>query len=269
MRDETLSKIPMPFLIRRLHSLTGLFITLYLIEHLFVNSQAALFFGDDGKSFIHAVNGIQNIPYLKVIEILFLAVPILLHGYYGIFFARQAKFNSIPSDGSKPYLPYAKNKAYSWQRITSWILLFGILLHVYHMRIHQYPEKTQEGNATSFLVEVDKDSGYNTLAPRLDVTFIEKEGKTYAKAKSFGTAELLVLRESFKSPLIITLYTLFVLSACFHGFNGLWTFCLSWGIVITEKSQKLARRFCYGLMALVTFFGLVAIFGTYWINLKG
>ena len=261
--------IPKPFLIRRLHSITGLFITLYLIEHLFVNSQAALFFGDDGRDFISSVNGIHSLPYLRLIEITFLALPIFIHGYYGIYYLKQAAYNSYSTDGSAPGLPqYRRNQAYTWQRLTSWILLFGIIFHVYHMRIKQYPEVVEEGNQQSYLVEVEKDSGYQTLAPRIGVQLEEINGKTFAKAKDFGTAELLVVRESFKNPLTIGLYTLFVLAACFHGFNGLWTFCLSWGVIITERSQKIVLKFCYGLMAVVAFLGLIAIYGTYWINLR-
>jgi succinate dehydrogenase / fumarate reductase cytochrome b subunit len=261
--------IPNAFILRRLHSITGLFITLYLIEHLFVNSQAALFFGSDGRDFINSVNGIHSLPYLKFIEICLLGIPIAFHGYYGIKIVRQAAYNSLATDGSAPSLPYySRNQAYTWQRLTSWILLFGILFHVYHMRIYQYPERVQEGSQTAFYVAVENDPGYKTLASRLAVEIEQRDGSTYAKAKDFGTAELLVVRESFKNPITMALYTLFVLAACFHGFNGLWTFCLSWGVIITEKSQRLALKCCYGLMVLVAFLGLIAIYGTFWINLR-
>ena len=82
-------------------------------------------------------------------------------------------------------------------------------------------------------------------------------------APSFGIAELLMVRDTFKSPLMILLYTGLVLAACFHGFNGLWTFMISWGITLTARSQRLMRTLATGLMVLVTFLGLAAIWGTY------
>ena len=73
-------KIPGAFIWRRLHSLLGLWLVIYLCEHLLVNSQAALFFHDDGYGFVTAVNKLEALPYLRVIELVFLGLPFLLHG---------------------------------------------------------------------------------------------------------------------------------------------------------------------------------------------
>ena len=95
-----------------------------------------------------------------------------------------------------------------------------------------------------------------------------QKGQVIAVADSFGLATLLMLRDTFKIPLMIALYTIFTLAACFHGFNGLWTFMISWGITLTERSQQLMFYFAYALMSLVAFWGLATIWGTFWINLK-
>lgn len=255
---------PAPFLYRRLHSLTGLFIALFLIQHLFVNAQAALIFGEDGKDFIHSVNSIHALPWLNVVEVLLLAVPILIHMLWGVLYLREAKFNSSKGDGTAPALPeYNRNVAYTWQRITSWMLLIAIVAHVTHMRFMKYPEKVSNG----YVVQVEKDMGYQTLAPRLSVELFEKEGQVYATAPDFGTAELLVVRETFKDPVLMALYTLFVLAACFHGFNGFWTFMISWGVTLSRRSQACMLYISHGFMVVVALLGLMAIFGTYWINL--
>lgn len=249
--------IPLAFFSRRIHSLSGLCIAAYLFEHLYVNSQA----GISNLDFIQSVNGIQLMPYLHVFEICLIGLPIVLHMYWGIGYLRQAAYNSFRTDGTKPSLPrYSRNHAYTWQRGTAWILLFGIILHVYHMRFKEYPEAVGEGHQTAFYVPVDSDQ---KAAAGLDVQIEERGGKRVAKAKDFGTAELIVVRSAFTSPLLIALYTLFVLSACFHGYNGLWTFCCSWGFMVTEKAQRYMLRFCYLVMAVVTCLGLIAIYGTY------
>lgn len=288
------SLLPKAFFWRRAHSLAGLWLVAYLIMHLFTNSQAALFFGDDGQGFIHAVNSIHTLPYLPIIELTALAIPIAIHGIYGIKYLRTAAYNSFATDGSKPSLgEYPRNRAYTWQRITSWILLFAIVAHVIHMRFIEYPVGTAQGTQRYYLVRLDEDNGLASVAHRLGVSLYDstaianlkqtqqseenwiealekqplKPGQVIAASKDFGTAELLMVRETFKMPLMMLLYTLFVITACYHAFNGLWTFMISWGIT-PPVSQKMMLRFCTGLMILVTFLGLAAVWGTYWINLR-
>jgi succinate dehydrogenase / fumarate reductase, cytochrome b subunit len=285
--------IPKEFLWRRLHSLTGLFFTLYLILHLYVNSQAGLWIGDDGESYIRSVNAIQEMPYLIPIEILFLGIPIILHTGLGILYLFSGKQNYYGKTGNQPYLPNERNQAYTWQRITAWILVFGVIAHVIHMRIVEYPTHFKAGEENVFITRLSLDSGLTSLAERLHVKLYNpsdiakmkteglkgeevkvleshpiKEGEVLAVTDNFGKSTLLRVRDSFKMPMMMALYTLFVLASCYHGFNGLWSFMISWGVTITTYSQRLMQRIATALMVLVAMFGLAAIFLTYWVNLK-
>jgi succinate dehydrogenase / fumarate reductase cytochrome b subunit len=309
--------IPRAFIWRRAHSLTGLWLVLFLIEHLFTNSQAALWIGDDGSDFIRSVNFLKNLPYLQVIEIVFLGIPFFIHGLWGVRYLMTGIGNSFSTDGSSPSLgQYPRNQAYTWQRITSWILFIGIIAHVVQMRFIEYPVSTKLANEQFYLVRISDDQGLTTLSNRLgvsiyseqeikvrklgfllraslgeverglnnltskessqeDIGWIEaletwnlQEGEVVAVAPSFGTAVLLMVRNTFKSPVMIFLYTGLVLAACFHGFNGLWTFLISWGVTLTARSQQLMRFFSTALMVLIAFLGLAAIWGSYWINLR-
>lgn len=303
--------IPRAFIWRRLHSLAGLWLVLYLINHLFVNSQAALLFGNDGRGFIHSVNSIHELPYLPLIEIFVLGVPIVIHALWGIQYLRTGQSNSLATDGSKPGLPqYSRNKAYTWQRITSWILALGILAHVVQMRFIESPVQAFRGDQKYYMVKVALDEGLPTVAERLGVLLITShevqsfsesmppeqemkypslqqqhqkqredwvialkkfslnEKQVIAIAKDFGTAELLMVRNTFQLPVMMVLYTLFVLAACYHAFNGLWTCLITWGIILTQTSQRFMLKASHVLMVIVAFLGLAAIWGTYWINLK-
>lgn len=301
-----------PFIIKRFHSLMGFWLVLFLFQHLLLNSQAALWIGDDASGFVKGVNAIQDLPYVQAIEILFIAFPLVIHAFWGILYLRTAKINSLPSDGSTPSLThYSRNHAFTWQRWTSWILLFGITAHVIQMRFLEYPSEAQINSKHYYMVKLEYDQGLDTLAPRLNFQLYSKkriqelenenlappaflsqspEQKQEIKQKkewlnklkshnlrpvdmvavssSFGTAELLMVRETFKNPLMIFLYTIFVLASAFHAFNGLWTFMISWGITLSARSQMMMRHFSNGLMLLITFLGLAAIWGTYWLNLK-
>jgi succinate dehydrogenase / fumarate reductase, cytochrome b subunit len=328
--------LPRAFVWRRLHSLMGLWLVLFLMEHLLVNSQAALLLGDNGQGFVEMVNSIHNLPYLPVIEFTLLGVPILIHLVWGIKILFTAKSNAIRSDGSRPSLPeYGRNRAYSWQRITSWILAFGLIAHVAKFRFIDYPLSLNEGTHSSYFVRLDLDNGLYTVASRLGATlydstavskeeqrlkertseaalieaaqsyfgestkktagydsqraiildaaqkfeqkqaFVErlrhlplKNSQIIAVTPDFGTASLLAVRDTFKSPIYVTLYTIFVLSACFHAFNGLWTFLITWGVILRMTAQKRMVSVCIGIMLVIAFLGLASIWGTYFLNLK-
>ncbi len=277
--------IPQAFIWRKAHSLTGLWLVLFLIEHLFTNSQAALYMGDGGRGFVAAVNWLSSLPYLHEIEILLLAVPFLIHGLWGVRYLMTAKYNSFPTDQTTPSLSsYSRNHAYTWQRITSWVLLFGILAHVIHMRFVNYPEAMERGNSQVFVSRLSNDNQMTSLSKKLNVEIYDHEAmknetwlnqinpslanhELIAVSPSFGVAELLIVREAFKNPLMVFLYTGLVLASCFHAFNGLWTFMISWGITLTARSQQIMRSIATCLMVIVSFLGLAAIWGSYWFNL--
>ena len=58
-------------------------------------------------------------------RVVLLGVPILIHVVLGVKYLFTAKFVAGRSDGSVPTLRSPRNRAYKWQRITSWILLIG------------------------------------------------------------------------------------------------------------------------------------------------
>ena len=112
--------IPISFVFRRLQSLTGFFLTLFLFEHLMTNSTASLFL-DKGHFFIKAVSAFQAIPYLKFVEITLICIPLLFHAGLGVKYITTGEVNSFKTDGKRASLyQYKRNKAYTWQRITSY-----------------------------------------------------------------------------------------------------------------------------------------------------
>ncbi|PIS00392.1 MAG: hypothetical protein COT84_07745, partial [Chlamydiae bacterium CG10_big_fil_rev_8_21_14_0_10_35_9] len=166
--------VPKAFIWRRVHSLFGLMIVLYLVEHLTVNSQAALWLGSDGYGFIRLVNLIHSLPFLQVLEIVLIGIPILFHGIIGIKYALTSKNNSMGFQKSKPILSYGRNRAFSWQRITSWILVVGIVGHVVQMRFLDCPQKAVVNNEKQYLVKLNFDEGLYSLSDRLDVEIFDR-----------------------------------------------------------------------------------------------
>ena len=240
------------------------------------------------------MNFIHSLPYLQVIELTFIALPLAVHIWWGIERIHMARVNSIPSDGTSPSLPYSRNIAYTWQRITSVLLIIAIGLHVYYMRFAKEPESVSYGLSSTYFVKVTKDPGIYTLAPRLNlmlydhaqidkakpedeidqkrITLMKElrpgKGDLVAMCDSFGTALLMMVRDTFKSIWLCTLYSIFVVIAAFHGCNGLWTFAITWGISLSERGRHIVRIGSNVLMGLLIFLGLVSIWGVYWINLR-
>jgi succinate dehydrogenase / fumarate reductase cytochrome b subunit len=261
-------------------------LVIFIIFHLFTNAQAALWFGQDGRSYIQSVNAIQDMPFIEIAEVLLVALPLLIHALFGIRYLRTGEMNSFGYDGAHPYLPeYSRNRAYTWQRITSWILLVGITFHVAHMRFVEQPVQVGWGLKPQYLIRLTPDSGLLSVSQRLDVDLLHagdisqnwakdlarkplRAGQILALTPDYGTAELLMVRDAFKSPLIMLIYTILVLAACFHAFNGLWTFLITWGISLSNLSQRWMLYLSTLLLGVTAFLGLVTIFGTYWINLR-
>src|ERR1700722_9315638 len=102
MAVDTSTTLPGAFIWRRLHSLMGLWLVLFLIEHLLVNSQAALLLGNSGRGFVDMVNSIHNFPYLPVIDFTLLGLPIANHKIWGVKYLFSSKFNAHKTDGSTP-----------------------------------------------------------------------------------------------------------------------------------------------------------------------
>lgn len=268
LRSVQTREVSNTFIWRRVHSLMGLWLVLYLLEHLIVNSQAALWLGEDGIGFVRMVNSLESLPYLQVIEVVFIGIPLLVHGYWGVKRALTAKSNVTKMDGTGPSLPFGRNQAFAWQRLTSWILLVGIVAHVVQMRFIQMPQKVRIDNQERYVVRLAGDEGLSSLAARIEVTLQPDGERVLAIAPTTGKAMLLMVRETFKSVWMAALYSIFVLAAAFHAFNGFWTSLITWGVMLSYRSQKAMLSLCWVGVGLLAFLGLAAIWGSYWINLR-
>jgi succinate dehydrogenase / fumarate reductase, cytochrome b subunit len=111
------------FLLRRLHSLTGLVFGGYLIVHLLINATIA----QGGTVYQTQVNKIHELPFLPVIEWTFIYLPLIFHTIYGIWIILTGQ----PNVGS---YPYAKNVFYVAQRISAVIIVLFVLFHVLSLK---------------------------------------------------------------------------------------------------------------------------------------
>ena len=109
-----------PFLLRKVHSLTGVVpVGAFLVFHLWTNATAL----QGQERFDEAVSGISHMPYLRLLEVGILA-PLLFHALYGVKLALEGK----PTVGS---YTFSRNWMYTLQRVTGILAFAFIGFHLY------------------------------------------------------------------------------------------------------------------------------------------
>jgi succinate dehydrogenase / fumarate reductase cytochrome b subunit len=122
---------------RRLHSLTGIVpLGGFLLFHFFENASAR----HGAEAFNKTVLAIGEMPYIYVMEIALLGVPILFHAIYGLFITTSSRPNVAS-------YPHGRNWAYFFQRVSGLIAFAYIFFHVATTRIYSLFYK---GSAITF-----------------------------------------------------------------------------------------------------------------------
>ena len=114
------------FLLRRLHSLVGLVpVGAFLLFHLWENSQSRR-----GSAFYnrYVVEKIQEMNYIRFLEIFLIALPILFHGIYGLVVFWAGKQNVR-------HYGYFRNWMWLAQRVSGVGVFMFMLMHVIGTRI--------------------------------------------------------------------------------------------------------------------------------------
>lgn len=211
--------MPSMFLLRRLHSLTGVIpIGAFLVEHLYINFSAI----ESPETFNQTIANLRVIfpgPILPAIEIFFIAIPIIFHALLGIYISSKMK-NNISS------YSYLRNWFYLSQRITGMFLVLYITLHVASMRF-----------------------GFWGLGRHLSVS---------EHARDLVSTPFAIVHADLSQPVILAFYIIGILAAAYHLGYGLWSFAIHWGITVSEKSQHLSKWLCTTVALAVFLLGVGA-----------
>jgi succinate dehydrogenase / fumarate reductase cytochrome b subunit len=129
--------------LRRLHSLTGILpIGAFLLFHLFVNSKSV----QGHESFNAAAAGINQLPYVVLLELLVIGVPILFHMVLGAVIITTGQMNV----GA---FRHERNWAYLLQRISGLFLVVFIIYHVWSTRFAAGAEADLYGHMAKALAD--------------------------------------------------------------------------------------------------------------------
>jgi len=112
------------FLLRKLHSVSGLFpIGAFLLQHIYAQVLAL----KGPAAYNEHVAFLVSLPFLVTIETVFIFAPLAFHGGYGIYIWWRGESNVTD-------YPYAGNWLYFWQRVSGMIAFVYICYHLYEQR---------------------------------------------------------------------------------------------------------------------------------------
>ena len=112
------------FIWRKLHSLLGIIpLGAFLLEHLLSNFEAL----KGPIAYGAQVKFLNSLPVVRVLEWVFIFLPILYHAFYGLYIWVRGKSNVI-------YYPWAGNWMYVAQRYTGLLAFVYIGQHLYRQR---------------------------------------------------------------------------------------------------------------------------------------
>lgn len=201
------------FLLRRLHSLTGIApVGVFLIAHLVTNSSIVWGLADSKRAaaghagvatFQHEVNFIHSLPALLLIEVLGLWLPILFHSVLGFVYATGGR-NLLAR------YPYGGNWRYVLQRLSGYV---GILFIFYHVATLRW--------------------GWTWLVPngtRWEAEFAASTMAAVLQGSPVGLTGYGVFISMF--------YMVGVSLLVFHFANGLWTAAITWGLTVSYAAQR-------------------------------
>ena len=77
------------------------------------------------------------------------------------------------------------------------------------------------------------------------------------------------MAHQFADPLHFAVQFIGIVATVFHFTNGLWNFCIRWGLTISARSQRLNAYLCWALFAVFTLIGLATLIHLHNDGLRG
>ena len=113
------------FLLRRLHSLTGIIpVGAFLAEHILISNATAI---NGPEAYANQVKFLGSLPLVVALEAFGIWLPILFHGLYGLYIWYRGESNTIS-------YPWEGNWMYTLQRWTGAFSFAYIVWHTWHLR---------------------------------------------------------------------------------------------------------------------------------------
>ncbi|AJG57495.1 MULTISPECIES: succinate dehydrogenase cytochrome B558 [Bacillus] len=177
----------------------------------------------------------------------------------GVFLTQHLIVNNFATRGAEAF-----NKAAGFMELLPFryaLEIFIILLPIlYHAIYGLYIAFTAKNNAVSYGYFRNWMFVFQRISGIVTLIFISWHvWETRIQAMLGKEVNYDMMADILNNPAMFAFYLVGVVSTIFHFANGLWTFCISWGITVSPRSQRISTYVTLAIFLGLSYVGVSAL----------
>ncbi|MDA2186282.1 succinate dehydrogenase cytochrome B558 [Bacillus cereus] len=177
----------------------------------------------------------------------------------GVFLTQHLIVNNFATRGAEAF-----NKAAGFMELLPFryaLEIFIIFLPIlYHAIYGLYIAFTAKNNAVSYGYFRNWMFVFQRISGIVTLIFISWHvWETRIQAMLGKEVDYDMMADILNNPAMFAFYLVGVVSTIFHFANGLWTFCISWGITVSPRSQRISTYVTLAIFLGLSYVGVSAL----------
>jgi len=177
----------------------------------------------------------------------------------GVFLTQHLVVNNFATRGAEAF-----NKAAGFMELLPFryaLEIFIIFLPIlYHAIYGLYIAFTAKNNAVSYGYFRNWMFVFQRISGIVTLIFISWHvWETRIQAMLGKEVNYDMMADILNNPAMFAFYLVGVVSTIFHFANGLWTFCISWGITVSPRSQRISTYVTLAIFLGLSYVGVSAL----------
>ncbi|MEB9613138.1 succinate dehydrogenase cytochrome B558 [Bacillus cereus] len=177
----------------------------------------------------------------------------------GVFLTQHLIVNNFATRGAEAF-----NKAAGFMELLPFryaLEIFIIFLPIlYHAIYGLYIAFTAKNNAVSYGYFRNWMFVFQRISGIVTLIFISWHiWETRIQAMLGKEVNYDMMADILNNPAMFAFYLVGVVSTIFHFANGLWTFCISWGITVSPRSQRISTYVTLAIFLGLSYVGVSAL----------
>ncbi|MBS9801808.1 succinate dehydrogenase cytochrome B558 [Bacillus cereus] len=177
----------------------------------------------------------------------------------GVFLTQHLIVNNFATRGAEAF-----NKAAGFMELLPFryaLEIFVIFLPIlYHAIYGLYIAFTAKNNAVSYGYFRNWMFVFQRISGIVTLIFISWHvWETRIQAMLGKEVNYDMMADILNNPAMFAFYLVGVVSTIFHFANGLWTFCISWGITVSPRSQRISTYVTLAIFLGLSYVGVSAL----------
>lgn len=177
----------------------------------------------------------------------------------GVFLTQHLIVNNFATRGAEAF-----NKAAGFMELLPFryaLEIFIIFLPIlYHAIYGLYIAFTAKNNAVSYGYFRNWMFVFQRISGIVTLIFISWHvWETRIQAMLGKEVNYDMMADILNNPAMFAFYLVGIVSTIFHFANGLWTFCISWGITVSPRSQRISTYVTLAIFLGLSYVGVSAL----------